>query len=626
MGQLSYWHSVELSAGDRPTLRETEIDILVEDSVGLYQGKSKILKRQNGRLYLTSQRLIYIDNVLPRELSLSLELSDFKKIDYTSKFLKSSPKITIFFKSIKPSLDNNPRNKPSTTRTTTWICPICTFSNDVNLTTNYSNPQSLPACQTCGVKADSELIKSVIETAKSMKGPTFTTTSQTKPKQIECSACTFLNHASMRNCEICGSSLPMNAVNELTSDVQDIFDDRIKIETEVDDGLSDVRTPFIKISFHKGGDETFFERLQQTMEKLKWDTLVKRGNVNINGRQQNDNSPSPPLSNSSMSVGLNKLAQMSADQTRQNEEIINSSLDDLQTLLAKAHEIQSLIESFKRLQTGDSTSQAKIVPTINQVTQEVLTDPSKERQKRLYLQEISRQISEFLTNGTLDKEGGIITLMDLYALYNRGRVGFNLISPEQLYEACTYFSFLKLPLTLKKINKVLVVQDAKFQDTTQLVEEVQRFIEVYGQLDKFAFKFVQILKVSEFFNWSLSIAEEILKVCVDTGAVCVDQQVTGKNYYLNEFMIEEAQQLKTSDVIEIVEETQNDGNEAPLIPESVEGPVDQETPLIGLMKTDAPSTLLPTTFPEVPSAIPSAPDAEAKQKPGALMELEGLQF
>jgi ESCRT-II complex subunit VPS36 len=529
MPQLRYWHSVEVSAGSRPTLREKEVDVLVEDSVGLYQGKSKIINRQNGRLYLTSQRLIYIDNRSPKDMSLSIELTDVKSIDFTPKFLRSSSKITIFFKTLKPSASKT----QTTSRQTTWICPICSFSNDISTNLNYSNAQYIPVCQTCGVKPDVEVIQRAIEASRSNE------TQRDKPKvplkQTECSACTFLNHPSMRNCEICGSILPMNAINEMSSDTREVFDDRIKIETETEDGLHEVYTPFIKLSFHKGGDKTFYDRLGQTLEKLQWDKLVQSGQVNRDVLVEQEQEQDLP---GSKIMGLHRLTQLEENRTRKNEQIINSSLDDLQTLLAKANEIRGLIESFKRLETGDDASQAKIIPTINQVTQSILRDPSKEDQKRLYLQEISRQLSDFLiTDKTLEQEGGIITLIDLYALYNRGRVGFNLISPEELYEACSYFDSLRLPLVLKRINKVLVVQDLKFTSNEALISDIERFIEIYGIEDLFKFKYCNILKASEYFNWSLTITEEILNIGLESGVLCVDQQITGRHFYLNEFMI-----------------------------------------------------------------------------------------
>lgn len=615
MPQLRYWHSVEVSAGSRPMLREKEVDILVEDSVGLYQGKSKIINRQDGRAYLTSQRLIYIDNVSPKDMSLSIELSDVKKIDFTAKFLRSSSKITVFFKSFKPS---NVR-KPTTTRQTTWICPICSFSNQTSTSVNYSDDQFIPACETCGVKPNADVIKMAIDNARSNE-PALAKPMATKAQKLECPACTFLNHPSMRNCEICGTVLPINTVNEATADEQEIFDDRIKIETETHDGLEEVSLPFIKLSFHKGGDKTFLQRLEQTLEKLEWEQLVQRGNVNRNVVPKKHTPERPE----SRGVGLHRLTQIEEDRTRKNEEIINSSLDDLHTLLAKANEIKSLIDSFKRLQTGDEQSQAKIIPTINQVTQSILRDPSKDDQKKLYLHEISRQISEFLiTDKTLEQEGGIITLMDLYALYNRGRVGFNLISPEQLFGACSQFEALKLPLTLKKMNKVLVVQDLKFSDNDRLTSDIRKFIEIYGIEDTFKFKYCNVLRASEYFNWSLTITEEILDTGLVNGLLCVDQQVTGKHYYLNELFIND----EITGKVEVRAETAASAEVQQFIPEPVfEDPHPSQIDELFTLKVPQSAP-----FPEAPNRednpsyetpIPSTPVRSSK----TLLELEGLQF
>lgn len=87
---------------------------------------------------------------------------------------------------------------------------------------------------------------------------------------------------------------------------------------------------------------------------------------------------------------------------------------------------------------------------------------------KLYYGELARQLAEFLTDNkqwhasisdidsgvtsnqaatnsktgstsytsVLDREGGIITLFDLYAVYNRAR-GVSLISPQDLYKSCS---------------------------------------------------------------------------------------------------------------------------------------------------------------------------------------------
>lgn len=615
MGQLPYWHSVELSSGSRPILREKEVDVLVENSIGLYQGKSKILNRQNGRIYLTSQRLIYIDNERPKDYSLSIEHADIDKLDYTQKFLKSSPKITIFFKKLhKSSRQKSDKHQHNPTiRTTTWICPICSYSNNVQTNINPNNTEFLPVCETCGIKSTPDIIRASLNTLKSSPEQIIKT-KVLAPKQISCPTCTFLNHPSLRNCELCGSVLPTNELNNNSQDESQLFDDRIKIETESYDGLSESPIPFMKLSFHKGGDKFFLNRLNETLEKFKWETVLNSGNVNRDAKKMEvQSSQTQPLKHTdSISFGIHSLARQEDLKTMKNEQIINSSLDDLQALLNKANEILELTESFKKLNTNNKN---EVIPSINQVTKNLLYDPNNESQKSLYLQEIARQLSDFLINdGILEEEGGIITLIDLYALYNRGRVGINLISPDELYKACEFFPLLKLPLIFRKVNNILVVQDQKFGENTKVINDIKIFITNFGDEDEFHYKSSNILKISDAFNWSLTITEEILKIGLTLGELVIDQQISGKFYYINEFL-----QLDSFD-----ESRYN----------TIEDPVSKSPDVLENQNVLESHQTNQVNFPEAPKLkpFPEVPtDQPINHKPNdyksqSLQQLEGLQF
>lgn len=51
-----------------------------------------------------------------------------------------------------------------------------------------------------------------------------------------------------------------------------------------------------------------------------------------------------------------------------------------------------------------------------------------------YFSELAREIEKFIVS-VLDKFGGVISMVDIYCMYNRAR-GTDLISPEDLIIAC----------------------------------------------------------------------------------------------------------------------------------------------------------------------------------------------
>ncbi|KAL8278678.1 hypothetical protein RQP46_008970 [Phenoliferia psychrophenolica] len=69
--------------------------LVVQDGVGLYDGKEKSPLHTNGRLHLTSHRLLYLDALAPHSSSLALPLALVRQTEFWAGFLKSSAKITL---------------------------------------------------------------------------------------------------------------------------------------------------------------------------------------------------------------------------------------------------------------------------------------------------------------------------------------------------------------------------------------------------------------------------------------------------------------------------------------------------------------------------------------------------
>lgn len=578
MVQLPHWHSVEVSAGSRPVLREGELDVITENNIGLYQGKSKILERQNGRVYLTTQRLIYIDNVVPQN-SLSIDLNDVESIDYTTKFLKSSPKIIIF---LKPYVAEEADKKEELLN---WACEICSFNN----TMNTSHDESVPlVCENCGVKSlksRSELM-SLAAKAKPEQVPTTA-----KKQQIECAACTFLNHPSLRHCEICGNPLQNSNANSL-------IDDRIKIKIKTESPI-DLSTPFIKISFHKQGDKMFYEKLNETLNKFKWNELVKQGKVNKNSVNLAEFEINKLIQKDSMVFGIQSLAMNQSNQTLKNEIILNNSINDLKSLISKANEISTLIDSFNKLSSTASSSSTQLTKLKQTIFQ------------KFNVEELARKISEFLINdGILNQQGGIISLIDLYVLYNKENI--NLVSPEELFEACGLFDKLNLPLIFKKINNLYIIQDINFTNV-KLIGKIKKFIRESSSEE---FQYSTILKISEYFNWSLMITEELLLIGIELGEFWIDDQLSGRNYYISYQEVEHQQSIFSPKTVD---------SAAISSPKADSAAITSDTKDKAVKITDFDFPILTNNkLPDVGSESETARANTGKSR--NLMQLEGLQF
>ncbi|CBQ73412.1 related to VPS36 protein, involved in vacuolar protein sorting [Sporisorium reilianum SRZ2] len=224
--------------------------VSLQDSIGLYDGKDKVLHQNNGTVYLTSHRLLYVDDLEPHRYSCSLALELVKQSEYYAGFLKSSPKITLTLaklerddndaidqqqqqsssSSLSPHTNSAPLSKtpsrdwrvnasaadstPSDAAASNWICAICGFSNaahrcDCELCGVTKEPARPTPKRTIHDPSRSDPFSSPTK-PPSIAPPSDPAANPPATKQndgLACDVCTFLNHPSMTKCEICGSQL-----------------------------------------------------------------------------------------------------------------------------------------------------------------------------------------------------------------------------------------------------------------------------------------------------------------------------------------------------------------------------------------------------------------------------------
>ncbi|KAJ6295629.1 hypothetical protein OIU78_023620 [Salix suchowensis] len=81
----------------------------------------------------------------------------------------------------------------------------------------------------------------------------------------------------------------------------------------------------------------------------------------------------------------------------------------------------------------------------------------------MYHQQLSRQLADFVRI-PLEKAGGMINLIDIYCLFNHAR-GTELISPEDLLQACSLWEKFDVPVMLRKFDSgVKVIQNKSHSD------------------------------------------------------------------------------------------------------------------------------------------------------------------
>lgn len=544
MSWLHVWHAVPVNKSSRPVLTDSERNLFVKDGVGVYQGKLKILRCQDGRVYLTNKRVIYVDSASP-QTAVAVYLADVASADFVDRFLRSSPKVKVYLKTgggDQPA--ETAPSQPAPTTLVDWTCGICSFNN--HMPVSASLDQAAPRCVSCGIPPS----RQQLQAALAASAPS---TASSDANSDQCPKCTFINHPSMRYCELCGSPLRQISAslsNRLVSVEEPAVDANPARLVLEDKETYTNDSPYIKLSFRKGGERLFFDALVAEIENLKWRALESKGGVNDDARKlPSDLSREPtPRIQSRGIQGLEKLGEL---QRKQNEIILSSSLDDLEQLMYKAQDILDVTSSFQYLIKKLPVSALKATPMPPLAINNTLT---------LFHQELARHICEFLLNFVLTKSTSMITSQDLFASYNRYFVmsqgfGTDLVTAQDFQKCFAFFDKLQLPVKLRSFSSGLCVVTQRLQDLQDIHQIIMEHLadaenafmyqkfssELLADTDGYmkdtyrVFHGKTVAEIAEHFGWSAAICMEELDKCVGEGKVVLDKHVLGTFYFANKF-------------------------------------------------------------------------------------------
>ncbi|PVI06268.1 Vps36-domain-containing protein [Periconia macrospinosa] len=579
-------YQIDLTTALRPTLLPEETLLFVQDAVGLYSAKLKLPEYQNGQAYLTSHRVCYVDQKEPRQKNLAINLRDVERHEFYARFLKSSPKITLYPKPIKnqsrgpptassndPATSTTPAPTPVLSVNATWVCPICSFSNPVpsNFDPAIANARTpIPPCLACGIKPPLVHVVKAAITAISNRQPSELppkyednggTSSKSAPgavgsNTLSCPRCTFQNHPSLTTCEICGSSLA-----SITDKRLDMAQGITRIESpgpSLNSPLKDEVIECIKFSFRGGGEKIFYERLKNALVQRKWllqsaPPIPKpRAASGITGDGLSDaaDADSPDLGRNKV-VGIAGLERRDLEQRKNTEAMIGSSFEDLEALMTSAKEIIALAEQFAsqaNLGTNSSSEASALASQSASALGLVTTkDMLGSGSESLYVSELSRNLAEWLTDdthGILKKEGGIMTLVDLWAVFNRARGGVELVSPTDFEKAARMWDKLKLPVRLRQFKSGLLVVQGRNRTDVKTIESLVSWLgslhaeppspDTAWDWQKFG-RGVTAQETAEWFGWSVGVATEELEMAEEAGALCREQGLDGVRFWENWF-------------------------------------------------------------------------------------------
>jgi ESCRT-II complex subunit VPS36 len=251
-------------------------------------------------------------------------------------------------------------------------------------------------------------------------------------------------------------------------------------------------------------------------------------------------------------AGIAALEQRGLDMRKNNEMVIGGAFEDLEALMASAKEIVALAERFARQINGaggtaSSEANALLAESASQLglvtTKDIVGGGNSS--ESLYLSELSRNLAEFLTDdarGVLRRAGGIISLVDLWAMFNRARGGVELVSPMDFEKAAGQWETLHLPVRLRTFKSgVMVVQSRDRTDETTIralmswMQDLHEFPpekEVAWDWHEFGMG-VTAQDAAERFGWSIGVAEEELEMAEEKGVLCREEGIEGLKFWKN---------------------------------------------------------------------------------------------
>eukprot|EP00127_Corallochytrium_limacisporum_P005170 Clim_evm10s200 gene=Clim_evmTU10s200 len=313
----------------------------------------------------------------------------------------------------------------------------------------------------------------------------------------------------------------------------------------------------IKLSFREGGSTAFHEEILKAMRKKHW-LQAEQHKPGLAPVPSADGGASPrlsameaafkapsitptepgaaasqaPRSFTTSRAGIGGIRR-NVDMASINQaRAVDTAFSDLDSLMEQAKDMVALADRFaKRLQEPDSSITDKETSEFKEWMQNLGIDKPVTREAygndRSFYQNLSRQLAEFLVSGPLERNGGSMTLIDVYCLYNRAR-GMAMISPEDLLAACREFETLHLPVQLKQYaSGVMIVTDTNLMEEKALQEisdlVVQKTCMTAGDL-------------ASINRASVTIATQQLLNAEQQGLLCRDDTFEGLYFYPNLFL------------------------------------------------------------------------------------------
>ncbi|OIW06155.1 hypothetical protein TanjilG_01782 [Lupinus angustifolius] len=239
-------------------------------------------------------------------------------------------------------------------------------------------------------------------------------------------------------------------------------------------------------------------------------------------------------------VGVSGILRKEQEMWESTDKSLNEAFQDLNALMSKAKEMVMLAEKMRQKLLSGSSSQSTTTGDEEIGSKEemqelllsvgIISPVTKESAGALYHQQLSRQLADFV-KVPLERAGGIINLIDVYCLFNRAR-GTELISPDDLLQACSLWEKFDVSLVLRKFDSgVMVIQTKSHSD-----EEVITKIKILVMKPDALRHGISASDAARTLGVAPAMAKEHLLSAESKGVLCRDISPDGFRFYINLFL------------------------------------------------------------------------------------------
>ncbi|XP_072433240.1 vacuolar protein-sorting-associated protein 36 isoform X2 [Chiloscyllium punctatum] len=282
---------------------------------------------------------------------------------------------------------------------------------------------------------------------------------------------------------------------------------------------------YIKLSFKEHGQIEFYRRLSEELSQKRWER------ISVSQPMQ---SPSRSQAGKVKAVGIVGIERKLEEKRKETDKNISEAFEDLSQLMKKAKEmvdLSKLIANKIKDKQGDISEDETIrfksyllsMGIANPVTRETHGSGTH------YHLQLAKQLVEML-QVPVEEQGGMMALTEVYCLTNRAR-GMELLSPEDLVNACKMFEALNLPMRLRIFDSGVMVVQLQSHSEDEMIASAVETVSEKG--------FVSSEEYAKLVGISVLLAKERLLLAEKVGHLCRDDSVESLRFYPNLFLTQD---------------------------------------------------------------------------------------